>query len=368
MISTKRFTSLLLVFCITTLIFCAGCTAAPESSGIHIAVQNDRTGNMLVSFAEQYQEQAPVLVSQFDTWDQIDPDSDLIIVDVPTLQILLEQSKIRPITMLSDGSLNKTTFDYIMLEPYTIGSDLYGLPLNPDMLGYVLWTELFTAEDEIQAFKNTYGYDIGNPLTYHELLDITEFISRLDEERYGIGIAGSDVLDNLYLNILLSYGKDPSDEDVQEAETVFQDLLLYTPPDYTIWNREDVTNALLERAVQSAITYFSEFETLSSPENNPNGDTFIFLPLPGSWNSKESFHSVSIPGGSVFAVPNTPVDNTEVIGFLQWFYQPDIQWKWMENGMQPMIFEIQDSWEYLMANGYNAAYIISLRNQVKMDT
>jgi hypothetical protein len=55
----------------------------------------------------------------------------------------------------------------------------------------------------------------------------------------------------------------------------------------------------------------------------------------------------------------------EIVAFLNWFYLPDTQWEWMQAGMQPMIHEIQESWEYLMANGYNAAYIISLRNAWK---
>ena len=355
------------------MVFCSGCITAPALSqnGIHIAAQNDRTGNMLASFSERYQEstQVPVLVSQFNTWDQVDlSEYDLIIVDVATLQSLAEQSKIAPITMLSDGSLNKTTFDTIMLQPYTIGSDLYGLPLHPDMLGYVIWADLFESEDEIDAFNEAYGYHIGNPLTYHDLLDIIEFISRPEKQGYGIGIAGNeeDALQNLYKSIMYSYGRNPTDEDVQEAEAVFQKLMVYTPPECTAWTREDVTNALLQREIQSAITWFSEFETLSSPEHNPDYDRFIFLPLPGSWNSKESFHSVSIPGGWVFAVPNlSPDENSEVVSFLKWFYQPDTQWEWMQAGMQPMVHEIQESWEYIMANGYNAAYIISLRNAWK---
>jgi len=376
MISMKKFPSLLLVCCTISLIvmiFCAGCTTSPASShhGIHIAAQNDRAGNILALFSEHYQEstQVPVLVSQFDTWDQVQiQEYDLIIVDVTTLQRLAEQNKITPITMLSDGSLNATTFDILMLQPYTIGSDLYGLPLHPDMLGYVIWADLFTSEEEVNAFNETYGYDLGNPLTYHDLLDITEFISRPEEQRYGIGIVGSesDTVQNLYGTILYSYGRNPTDEDVQEAEAVFQRLILYTLPEYTSWTREDVTNALLQRKVQSAITWFSEFEILSSPEYNLNNAEFIFLPLPGSWNSNESFHSVSIPGGWVFAVPNrSPGESSEAIGFLKWFYQPDTQWEWMQGGMQPMLYEIQGSWEYLMANGYNAAYIISLRNQLR---
>jgi len=375
MISKNNVTSLLLVCCtiaLISMICCAGCITTPALSqnGIHIAAQNDRTGNMLASFSERYQEstQVPVLVSQFDTWDQVEFQEydliDLIIVDVATLQSLAEQSKITPITILSDGSMNKTTFDSIMLQPYTIESNLYGLPLHPDMLGFVIWADLFESEDEIHAFSEAYGYHIGNPLTYHDLLDIIAFISRPETQRYGIGIAGDepDALQNLYESIMHSYGRTPTDEDVQEAEAVFQKLILHTPSEYTTWTRENVTNALLQRNIQSAITWFSEFETLSSPEHNPDNDKFIFLPLPGSWNSQESFHSVSIPRGWVFAVPNTPGENADVSAFLKWFYQPDTQWEWMQAGMQPMIHEIQESWEYIMANGYNAAYIISLRN------
>ena len=357
------------------MVFCAGCTTTSlsEKSGISIATLDDRTGNAIATFAEQYQEstQIPVNVALFssDEWKQVSyQEYDLIIVNVADLRDLVEQNIVAPITMMDDGLLTKTTFDAIMLHPYIFGSDLYGLPLQPDMLGYVIWGELFTDENEIAAFKETYGYDIGNPLTYHELLTIIKFISRPENERHGIGFAGdeSNTLQNLHESIVCSYGSEPIDAERQEAEAIFQELIANSAPEHMTWSREDVTDALLQRKIQSAITWFSEFETMSSPEYNPENDKFIFLPLPGSWDRNGVFHSSTILDGQVFAVPHrSHAEKRDMLAFLNWFYQPDIQLQWMQAGMQPMIHEIQESWEYLMANGYNAAYIISLRNAWK---
>lgn len=375
------FPSVLLVcstVALVLLVFCAGCTTTFPSSqnGISIAALDDRTGNAVATFAERYQEstQMPVTVVLFspDEWNQISyQEYDLIIANVADLRHLVEQNMVEPITIIDNGLLNKTTFDAIMLYPYIFGSDLYGLPLQPDMLGYVIWGEFFEDEKEIAAFNETYGYDIGNPLTYHELLNIIKFISRPENGRYGVGIAGNepDALQDLHENIMYSYGSELLDADRLEAEMIFQELISYSAPEYTMWSRESVTDALLQHNIQSAITWFSEFETMSSPEHNPNDDKFIFLPLPGSWSNSGTFHSVTILDGQVFAVPHMSYEShgekPELVAFLNWFYQLNTQWEWMQAGMQPMVHEIQESWEYLMANRYNAAYIISLRNAWK---
>ena len=364
--------SCLLGCCIITLLviaFCAGCTTTQSTQGISIVALDDQTGHAITSYAAQYERDTkmPVTVTLYspEIWDPaLYQDYSLIVTDIPDLATLAEQGIIKPITMMDDGALNKTTFDAIMLHPYIIDEKLYGLALQPDMLGYVIWGDLFEDPEEIAAFNETYGYDIGNPLTYHELLSITEFISRPENGRYSIGIPGNeaDTIQNLHESILRSYGSTQTDSDAIEAEAVFQELISYAAPEYMTWNREDVAAALREREVQSAIMWFSEFGTLSSPENNPDNEPFIFLSLPGSWNSNGSFHSITILDGQVFAIPYGHDEDPELIAFLNWFYHPDTQWSWMEDGMQPMIHEIQESWEYLMANGYNAAYIISLRN------
>ena len=376
MTSHPYFLSIILVCSAVALVFmafCAGCitTTIPEN-GISIAALDDRTGNAIATFAGRYQEstQVPVTVALFsaDEWNQISyPEYDLVIANVADLHVLVEQNIVAPITIMDDGSLNKTTFDAIMLHPYIFGSDLYGLPLQLDMLGYVIWGDLFEDENEIAAFNDTYGYDFGNPLTYHELLTIIKFISRPENGRYGVGIAGdeADVMQNLHESILSSYGSAPLDAEKQEAEEVFQELIANCAPEYTTWSKESVTDALLQRKIQSAITWFSEFEVMSSPEHYPNNDMLHFLPLPGSWNNNGAFHSVTILDGQVFAVPQSHAEKPEMAVFLNWFYQPDTQWEWMQEGMQPMIHEIQESWEYLMATKYNAPYIISLRNAWK---
>jgi multiple sugar transport system substrate-binding protein len=72
------------------------------------------------------------------------------------------------------------------MEYYSKYGDKYwAVPLEGDAVGWAYRKDWFENPDEMAAFKAKYGYDLGVPKDFKQLIDIAEFFTRPDQNMYG---------------------------------------------------------------------------------------------------------------------------------------------------------------------------------------
>ena len=76
-------------------------------------------------------------------------------------------------------------------------------------LGWAYRKDWFEDPNEMAAFKAKYGYDLGVPKDFKQLIDIAEFFHRPDENRYGAAIYTQNAGDAIVMgveNSIFAYG------------------------------------------------------------------------------------------------------------------------------------------------------------------
>jgi len=304
---------------------------------------------------------------------------DLIIMNHKDMASLAENNQIEVLDNFMDVSsnLNHSLFEWpplMQYGEYPIGSGvIYALPFDPDALGIVYRSDLFTDHKEQADFLDRFGYELEKPFTYQNLLDEVSFFTRPSEGLFGIGLPGSkEGMQGLADSILLTYGGsfyDPLSSKAEgtldsvkncESLALLVDLYSYAPPSSSSWTDDALISSLIGGEIAMAIIPFSSFEQLVYIDtNNPAAD-YRFASLPGQ-DANGSFRRIgAIMGESIGIVSNS--DKKEIAwDILQWFYNSDIQLAWSLAGGQPARESVQDMSAYFLTKPYNFCFPTSLR-------
>lgn len=90
---------------------------------------------------------------------------------------------------------------------------VYFIPIFVNVQWGVYRKDLFNDPKEKEAFEKQYGYPLRPPQTYKELIDVSKFFTRLEEDLWGLSIPGKwDTGTCLYTDMLYKYGLEYLDQ------------------------------------------------------------------------------------------------------------------------------------------------------------
>src|SRR5262245_44722145 len=90
----------------------------------------------------------------------------------------------------------------------------WSIPLEGDANGWAYRKDWFEDPKEKEAFKAKYGYDLGVPKDFKQLMDIAEFFHRPDQNRYGVALYTQTAYDAMAMGVeqtIFSYGGELGD-------------------------------------------------------------------------------------------------------------------------------------------------------------
>jgi multiple sugar transport system substrate-binding protein len=127
------------------------------------------------------------------------------------------------------------------------GGKYWAIPLEGDANGWAYRKDWFEDPDEMAAFKDKYGYDLGVPENYDQLRDIAEFFHRPDENRYGVALYTQTGYDALAMGVemtIFTYGGELGNYETYEVDGIvnspqnvaalemYRELYTFTPPNW----------------------------------------------------------------------------------------------------------------------------------------
>ena len=89
---------------------------------------------------------------------------------------------------ITDNGVDKS-FVPATLQYYSLyGGKYWSVPLEGDANGWAYRKDWFEDATEMANFKAKYGYDLGVPQDFKQLIDIAEFFTRPAENKYGVAL------------------------------------------------------------------------------------------------------------------------------------------------------------------------------------
>ncbi len=264
------------------------------------------------------------------------------------------------------------TFVPATLQYYSIYDGKYwSVPLEGDANGWAYRKDWFEDPAEMAAFKEKYGYELGVPQDFNQLIDIAEFFHRPDENRYGVALYTQTAYDAMAMGdeqTIFTWGGDlgnyetnqvdgilNSDRNVEALEA-YRKLYTFTPPNWTQAFFAENNQAFTEGLVALNMNYFAFFPALANPATNPHAEvTGYFANPPGPHGD----HHAAL-GGQGISVIEYSNNKEEAYKFLEWFIQPEVQEKWAELGGYTAHAETLASDKFLNATPYNQAFADSM--------
>jgi multiple sugar transport system substrate-binding protein len=252
------------------------------------------------------------------------------------------------------------------------GGKYWSVPLEGDANGWAYRKDWFEDPKEKEAFKAKYGYDLGVPKDYKQLMDIAEFFTRPNENRYGIALYTQTAYDGMAMGVeqtIFAYGGDlgdyaankvngilNSDKNVQALEA-YRKLYTFAPPN---WNQaffaED-NQAFTQGLVALNMNYFAFFPALANKATNPYADVTGYFANPPGPNGDQ----YAALGGQGISIISYSKKQDEAFKFLQWFIKDETQKKWAALGGYTCSAAILGSDEFLHATPYNQAFADSMK-------
>ena len=265
------------------------------------------------------------------------------------------------------------TFVPATLEYYAQYDGKYwSIPAEGDANGWAYRKDWFEDPAEMAAFKEKYGYDLGVPQTFEQLIDIAEFFTRPDENRYGVALYTQTAYDAMAMGLeqtIFTYGGDlgnyatgevegilNSDSNV-EALKAYRKLYEFTPPNWSQAFFVENNQAFTEGLVALNMNYFAFFPALANPATNPHADVTGYFANPPGPNGDQ--HAAL--GGQGISVISYSQNQEEAFKFLEWFVQEDVQKRWADLGGYTCHAGVLNSDEFLNATPYNQAFADSMK-------
>lgn len=243
----------------------------------------------------------------------------------------------------------------------------WAIPAEGDAVGWSYRKDWFEDPAEMAAFKDRYGYDLAPPATWAQLLDISEFFHRPDEDRYGVAIYTDNSYDAMVMgveNAIFSYGAELGNFETYEvegyvnsAEAVmaledYKRLYSYTPPGWAKTFFVENNQAITEGLAAMSMNYFAFFPALLNEATNPHAANTGFFANPAGPTGAQ--HAAL--GGQGISVVSYSDNQEESMKFLEWFIQDDVQKRWAELGGYTASSAVLESDEFRNATPYNEAF------------
>jgi multiple sugar transport system substrate-binding protein len=248
----------------------------------------------------------------------------------------------------------------------------WAIPTEGDANGWAYRKDWFEDPEEMAAFKEKYGYDLGVPEDYKQLRDIAEFFHRPDEGRYGVALYTDNSYDGLAMGVeqtIFSYGGELGDYETYQVQGVtnspenvealemYRELYQFTPPNWGKVFFLENNQAITEGLVAMSMNYFAFFPALANPATNPHAEnTGYFVNPPGPTGA----HHAAL-GGQGLSIVSYSQNKEEAFKFLEWFIREDVQKKWGELGGYTCHAAVLESEEFRTATPFNEAFYQSMQ-------
>lgn len=254
---------------------------------------------------------------------------------------------------------------------YPSGSGKYwAFPTEGDADGWAYRMDLFEDADNMAAFKAEYGYDLGVPETWAQLLDIAKFFTRPEEGLYGAAVYTQKDYDAITMgfeNVLFSYGgrwQDPETNAVQgfvNSEESIAALEFYaelyqccSPPGLGNAFFQETNDALINGQAAMIMNYFAFFPALASEAINPHAASTGYFANPAG---PGGLRRAALGGQGISIVAYADAERQEAAkDFIRWFAQEDTQREWALFGGYTCNKNVLASQEFLDVAPYNAAF------------
>jgi multiple sugar transport system substrate-binding protein len=259
------------------------------------------------------------------------------------------------------------------MEYYSLYDGKYwSIPTEGDANGWAYRKDWFEDPTEMANFKAKYGYDLGLPQNFQQLIDIAEFFTRPEENRYGVALYTQTAYDALAMGLeqtIFTYGGDlgnyetmqvdgilNSDQNVAALEA-YRKLYTFTPPNWSQAFFVENNQAFTEGLVAMTMNYFAFFPALANEATNPHAaNTGYFANPPGP----DGDHHAAL-GGQGMSIITYSQNQEEAFKFLEWFIREDVQKKWADLGGYTCSAAVLNSEEFLNATPYNRAFADSMK-------
>lgn len=251
---------------------------------------------------------------------------------------------------------------------YPGGSGTYwSVPLEGDALGWAYRKDWFEDPAEMAAFKERYGYDLGVPQDFKQLIDIAEFFHRPEENRYGAAIYTQNQGDAIVMgveNSVFAYGGSfgnyetfqvtgllNSPESVEALED-YRKLFTFNPPGWGNAFFAEVNTAMAQGQVAMGMNFFAFFPSLVNEATNPHAANMGFFANPPGPRG-DDFAAL---GGQGISVVSYSENQEEAMKFLEWFIKEETQDRWAELGGYTAHAAILESEKFRNATPFNEAF------------
>jgi multiple sugar transport system substrate-binding protein len=221
-------------------------------------------------------------------------------------------------------------------------------------------------------FKAKYGYDLGVPQNFQQLIDIAEFFTRPEENRYGVALYTQTAYDALAMGLeqtIFTYGGDLGNYETMQVDGIlnseqnvaaleaYRKLYTLTPPNWSQAFFVENNQAFTEGLVAMTMNYFAFFPALANEATNPHAASTGYFANPPGPNGD---HHAAL-GGQGMSIITYSQNQEEAFKFLEWFIREDVQKKWADLGGYTCHAAVLNSEEFLNATPYNRAFADSMK-------
>jgi len=248
----------------------------------------------------------------------------------------------------------------------------WSIPLEGDANGWAYRKDWFEDPAEMAAFKEKYGYDLGVPQDFNQLIDIAEFFTRPDENKYGVALYTQTAYDAMAMGVeqtIFTWGGDLGDYSTNQVDGIlnspenvealeaYRKLYTFTPPNWTQAFFAENNQAFTEGLVAMNMNYFAFFPALANPATNPHANATGYFANPPGPNGDQ--HAAL--GGQGISIITYSENQEEAYKFLEWFIRDDVQQRWADLGGYTCSAAVLNSEEFLNATPYNQAFADSMK-------
>ncbi|MHB8278233.1 MAG: ABC transporter substrate-binding protein [Candidatus Humimicrobiaceae bacterium] len=321
------------------------------------------------TFVQKYNTE---MIAKSDAWDIIVGDSQ----DVGTMA--LGGHYVDLTSWIKEKGVDKsmTPASMTAYAEYPKGSGTFwSVPVEGDALGWAYRKDLFEDAKNKEAFKAKYGYDLGVPTDYAQLLDIAKFFHNPDKDFYGIAIYGDNGYDSMVMFLeqsMWTYGGDIGDQKTMQVEGIlnspasiegtesYRELFKYTPPAFGDAFFIKTNDAFTGGKVPITSNYFAFLPALANEATSPYAKDTGYFPNPPHKASDGKTYQASAIGGQGASVVTYSKKQDLAFKWLEWFIRPDVQAEWAKLGGYSCNSEVLKSKEFLDAAPYNPAFATTL--------
>jgi len=273
---------------------------------------------------------------------------DIIAAPYQFLGSMVENEYIQPITALMDDDSLSIIDNYdesdIIEAMWKASGDwkdtLYGVPANSCIMFFGYRQDLFENEEEQEAFKEAYGYDLEVPTDWDSYRDIAEFFTRakgetlageaLQTDFYGVSMSGKrhNATTCEWMNYMWSFGGGIFDEagniSINNEKSVaaleyYNDITEYAPPGVTSKTWDEQTTEMQQGIAAMAIMFNDCAPALEDEEASAVAGKMGYTAIP--IGEQEAAHY----GAWGYYIPADSKNPEAAWVFLQWFNTPEIQ-------------------------------------------